>query len=262
MTTCYYLISIDCESTGLSVYNDQIVEFGGAISKWNVDTNEITELKSFCEYAKPSIATMSKKAEEITGIHAKTLKDSEYISKVFVHFSEHVNSVCTETYPRLLLSYNGFRYDIPLICNELERIEKLYSLAFFRQLCIAYTIDILPFCREEMDTTMLKRKANGKCSFKLGDVYMSVCQCPLKNAHGALEDSMAVINILKNDASLLTRFKQIVLGLESCVDTTHCKNPMTFIRSIVGKKRKRSASQRPFDMIKKFKETAPLLKKK
>lgn len=249
----YYLISIDCESTGLSVYNDQIVEFGGAITLWDSETNEMTDLDSFREYIRPTIAKMSKKASEITGIRSEMLEKSPYAPKVFEHFVTHVNTVCCEDYPRLLLSYNGFRYDIPLMCNELERIDETYALKYFRQLCISYTIDILPFCIDKLDVTRLKRKANGTCSYKLGDVYASVCQCPLENAHGALEDSMAVIKILKTDMSLLDQFKCTVDGLESCVDTSQCKNPMSLVRSIVGRKRKRNESQRPIEMIKKFK---------
>lgn len=252
----YYLISIDCESTGLSIYNDQIVEFGGAISLWNADDGSISALEGFREYVKPTIATMSKKAEEITGIRQETLEKSSYVSKVFDHFLEHVQRVCDKEYPRLLLSYNGFRYDIPLMCNELERIQEAYAVAYFRKLCIAYTIDFLPFCVEKLDTTRLKRKANGACSYKLGDVYASICHCTLENAHGALEDSTAVIDLLRNDVDLLQKFKCEVDGLEACVNTTRCKNPMTFVRSVVGNKRKRkSSSQRPFDMIKKFKTT-------
>lgn len=251
--TKYYLISIDCESTGLSVYNDQIVEFGGAVTLWDSDTGSMEDLDGFREYVKPTIATMSKKASEITGIQNDMLEHSPHARTVLQHFVEHINTVCKENYQRLLLSYNGFKYDIPLICNELERIDEAYALKYFRQLCIAYTIDVLPFCIDELDTTQLKRKANGSCSYKLGDVYSSICKCPLENAHGALEDSMAVIKILKTDLALLERFKCTVSALESCVDTAQCKNPMSLVRSIVGKKRKRGASQRPIEMIKKFK---------
>ena len=34
----FYLISMDCESTGLSVYADQIVELGAVIYLWDAET--------------------------------------------------------------------------------------------------------------------------------------------------------------------------------------------------------------------------------
>jgi DNA polymerase III epsilon subunit-like protein len=256
----YYLISIDCESTGLSVYNDQIVELGGIISLWESTTNTITTLDGFAEYAKPTIVSMSKKAEEITGIREETFKNSAFISTVFTNFLQYVNTVCKESYPRLLLSYNGFGYDIPLIVNELERIEDAYALKYFRQLCIAYTIDILSFCREEVDTTILKRKADGTCSYKLGDVYSAICKCPLLDAHGALTDSSAVLELLEHDTCLLNKFRLVVEKLESCVDTQQCKNPMAFVRHIVGKKRKCTSSKRPLDMILHFRKKQKIIK--
>jgi DNA polymerase III epsilon subunit-like protein len=253
----YYLISIDCESTGLSVYNDQIVEFGAAIRKWNTETGEVEVLTSFSEYARPTVARMSKKAAEITGISQESLQNEPVVQEVFNHFLAHINTVCDEQIPRLLLSYNGFRYDIPLMTHELERCKESYALTYFRKLRIDYTIDMLPVCRASLDKTTLKRKATGTCSYKLGDVYSSVCKCPLENAHGALVDSVAVLDILRGE--LLETFTSLVCSAATTSDDSQCKNPMTLIRSIVTKgpnsKRKngKMSSKRVHDMIRVYK---------
>jgi DNA polymerase III alpha subunit (gram-positive type) len=227
----YYLISFDCESTGLSVYKDQIVEFGAVFSLWDSSTGDTTELPAFSEYAKPTIKTMCKKAEEITGITMESLRTMSSINKVLDNFMKHVNTVCDDTdIPRLLLSYNGFSYDIPLVVAEIERYGGS-STVYFRQLRIQHTIDILPFSRTCIDTSLLRRKANGSCSYKLGDVYASVCKRTLKNAHGALADSRAVLDILQC-TDIQPSFQSLVA---EAPDNQQCRNPMALVRTIVSR---------------------------
>jgi hypothetical protein len=94
------------------------------------------------------------------------------------------------------VSYNGFQYDIPLVVAELERGKVGSALPYFRQLKIGRTVDVLPLGRSTLDTVCLKRRKNGSCSYRLGDVYESLCHCVLDGAHGALADCRAVLRIL------------------------------------------------------------------
>jgi DNA polymerase III alpha subunit (gram-positive type) len=248
----YYVISFDVESTGLSTYGDQIVEFGAVFNLWDAETGVSTVLPQFVEHAKPTHATMSKKAEEITGISMVSLKDKQPIQKVLNNFMLHVDTVCVDSeIPRLLLSYNGFGYDIPMLVAEIERYGDS-AIVYFRKLRIQNAIDVLLFGRSCIDTSILSRKANGSCSYRLGDVYASVCKCPLTGAHGAISDSQAVLDILK-DSEIQVCFQTLVA---EAPENNHCQNPMAIVRTCVGRIASRAAglgkkktSKRVLDMV-------------
>jgi DNA polymerase III alpha subunit (gram-positive type) len=247
----YYVISFDVESTGLSTYSDQIVEFGAVFNLWDAEAGVSTELPQFAEHAKPTHATMSKKAEEITGISMSSLKDKQPIQKVLKNFMLHVDTVCVDPeIPRLLLSYNGFGYDIPMVVAEIERCGES-AIAYFRKLRIQHAIDVLPFGRNCIDTSILSRKANGSCSYRLGDVYASVCKCPLNGAHGAISDSQAVLDILK-DPEIQVCFQALVA---EAPENKYCQNPMAIVRTCVGRIAaksvvgKKKTSKRVLDMV-------------
>lgn len=250
----FYLLSFDCETTGLSVLKDQIVEFGALIQLWDSESFETSILPSFAQYAKPTtVLTMAKRAEEITGITTRSLEDKPPIKEVLMAFLAHVEQVCADLeIPRILLSYNGFSFDMPMVVAEIERYGGS-SVSYFRQLRLRSTIDVLPFGRSCLDITTLKRKANGSCSYKLGDVYYSVCKHTLLNAHGALADSQAVLDILQG-VGIREAFRTLVLDLS---ETDCCKNPMILIRTILGRrcqagtktKGTRGSSKRVLDMF-------------
>ena len=249
----YYVISFDVESTGLSTYSDQIVEFGAVFNLWDAETGLSTTLPEFVEYVRPTHATMSRKAEDITGISMASLKDRRSIQKVLEHFMVHTDTVCVDAdIPRLLLSYNGFGYDIPMVVAEIERYGES-AVAYFRKLRLQHAIDVLPFGRSCIDTSTLSRKANGTCSYRLGDVYASICRCPLTGAHGAISDSQAVLDILK-DPDIQRCFQTLVADAP---ENNHCQNPMALVRTIVkrieAKKvggTKAKTSKRILDMVK------------
>lgn len=250
----FYLISIDCESTGLSVYNDQIVELGAVLYLWDSVTLTWTMLPSFSRYALPTQKIMCGKAAEITGISMASLKDQPPIQQVLGDFYQHLEEHCPDTdIPRLLLSYNGFTYDIPLLVCEIERYGGS-AIGYFRTLKIQHAIDLLPFGRTHLDTSLLKRKSTGSCSYKLGDVYLSVCRCPLADAHGALADSRAVLEILQ--CMDVQRPFQTLVG--RFPENEACKNPMTLVRTILErlallhKKPPKGQSKRVGDMLQRY----------
>lgn len=244
--TQYYLISFDCESTGLSCERDQIVEFGAAV--WLYDGTEFSEIGTFCQYAKPTIATMSKGAYLVTGINMDKLRDMPPIHIVLGQFTKFIDNTCVDdTIPRILLSYNGFRYDIPILVNELERCPSTSAITYFRRLKIELAIDVLPFCRQYIEKTDMKRRADGGCSFKLGDVYASMCKRELSGAHGALADSRAVLDVV-------TTNKLVAIFLTTISHTSDdiCCKPMELVQQYVNRsKRKTKATNTVKNMLSK-----------
>jgi DNA polymerase III alpha subunit (gram-positive type) len=259
----YFLISFDCETTGLSTERDQIVEFGAAVQSWDSTNGTLVDMESFTLHAKPTIAKMSKKAQEITGISMSLLEDKPGIITVLDKFLQHIQRICSDPLiPRIFLSYNGFQYDIPLMVMELER-HKRSAVTYFRQLKLHCAIDILPLARACVDSTCLKRKANGSCSYKLGDVYRSVCNQPLENAHGALVDSQAVLKLISFPCFQVALQDILKDGTEHVTDTAHCKNPMGLVRTVISRHTKKPLvkTRRITDMMNTYSKRRKLEKK-
>ena len=249
----YYIISFDLESTGLSTYTDQVVEFGAAIVRWDSVTGEMQALESFARYAKPTEAKMGRRAEELTGIRPEDLKGAAPIKAVLDLFRDHLEATCEEPIPRLLLSYNGFAYDIPMLVAEILRYGGSPA-TYFRLLRMESTIDVLPFGRSCFDTSRLVRRANGTCSYRLGDVYQAFCKCPLDGAHGAMADSLAVLDILRAE-EVMAPFKAAVEQCSEMPDCAYRRNPMALVRTIMARIESRSSagrkagSKRVLDMV-------------
>jgi hypothetical protein len=148
------------------------------------------------------------------------------------------------------MHYNGHSFDLPFMICEAER-SGLGGENYFRSLKFTSSIDLFTASKEALDTTRLHRKANGKCSFKLGKVYEALLQKPLLNAHGGLADSHAVIEILK------IAFKQFKLHIVAAVsgDYDNCKesviNVMSLVRKIIASMPKDSTKKDVFKSIDK-----------
>lgn len=222
-----YLLFLDFEATGLSRYNDQIVQIGMCIAKWGgSDTVPEKLTPSFQCYVKPSIATMSEKARQITGITMEQLATAESLDCVLGRWLTYIESVCVDpTYPRILLTYNGFGFDIPLLVSELERQKPQSAVQFIRRMRLEYMIDLLPVVRTHGDTTKLKRRANGVCSYTLSDVYAALVGQPLVGAHDALVDCLALIDLVP-----LLPIRTILMDTGS---SPARKNPVHYVKELL-----------------------------
>jgi DNA polymerase III epsilon subunit-like protein len=236
MSKTVYVLSLDCEATGLSKYSDQIVEIGLTIFIFDGDT--FKELAPFREYVRPTRTRMSKGAIVVTGITDTQLQNKPTVEIVLENMLKHINQTCINTSAdRCLLAYNGFGYDIPLIVAELSRYTN--PLHFFRRLKLSYIVDILYWSKEYLDKTHLTRRANGQCSYKLGDVYRSVCGKKLQGAHGALEDCRAVVALLRTppfEAFVRDVLCTFCTGTATPAENNaYMTNPISFVRTCVTK---------------------------
>jgi DNA polymerase III epsilon subunit-like protein len=238
-----YLLSLDCEATGLSKYSDQITEIGLSIYEYTSgdgDGGTFRELESFREYARPTIVKMTRGALVVTGITNEFLKDKSTIDVVLNNMMVHINKVCMNpNVERCLVAYNGIGYDLPLIVAELSRFTQ--PLQYFRRLRLSQIVDVLYWSKERLDTTYLVRRSNGQCSYKLGDVYKVVCGKKLVGAHGALVDCRAVVDMLQSIpfqpflTDVLKPFCRPSLNDERPTKTrcSYLVNPISFVRTCV-----------------------------
>lgn len=223
-----YLLSIDCEATGLSKFTDQIVEVGLTIHELDQTSHTIHMVSEFRELVYPDQVQMSDGATKVTHITMDQLVGKRRCGDVLQTMSQHIQEHCTDlTLERFLLTYNGHTFDLPLIVAELTR-SNMCSVQFFRSLCITRTVDMLPWCRLHLDTTRLIRKADGKCSYRLGDVYQRICGKPLEGAHGALQDCAALAELMSFED-----FFQLHTDLVNPTSEKYALNPMQLVRTIL-----------------------------
>jgi DNA polymerase III epsilon subunit-like protein len=231
-----YIISLDCEATGLSRYQDQIVQLGVCIESIDDLTGCVTgPRQNFSEFIRPTRVQMSRGASMVTGITMAMLLDKPTIGPVLRQLSRFIETACTGDEARLLVAYNGFGYDIPMMTAEAFHVEGLDPEAFFRGLRIDYVLDLLVWCRTHVDTTLLHRRADGKCSYKLGDLYQRAFQKPLAGAHGALADSVAVLDLASHPMcrGFYTGCNELLLsgGEPSTSTCAFARNPLVLIQS-------------------------------
>ena len=101
-------ICFDCESTGLSVVKDRIIQL--ALTKYFADGREpVTRVR----YINPGIPIPTK-ITDITGITDDMVRNQPPFSKLAKGLMELIGDAD-------FLTYNGNRFDIPLLMEEFER---------------------------------------------------------------------------------------------------------------------------------------------
>ena len=231
------LLSLDIEATGLSKFKDSTVEVGIDIVLVETDGKSIQvveELPSFQEYAcGREGAVICDAAADITGLSREFIAKQIPLNKLFTKCVAHLDKVC-QPFPeteRCLVAYNGNGYDIPVLAADAEQcFDSGGAKGFFRRLRIEKVIDVLHVARKHADVTKLKRKANGRCSYKLGDVYRAVTGNCLEGAHGAVADAKAVTKLITDSKEINTAISTAFVENSDCETS---KSLMTLVLSSV-----------------------------
>lgn len=158
------LIFIDTETTGLSVYKDEIIE----LSAIKVSNNEIID--TFSSLIKP-FGKISPKATAINGITEEMLKDSKRINEVLPDFINFCNNIP-------LVAYNA-HFDLSFICRDCQRYDLKFKPTF---------IDVLAMAQNTLD---LK-------NYKLETVAKHFNILDKKQEHRALSDCYLLYDCYKS----------------------------------------------------------------
>ena len=244
-----YSISLDFETTGLSD-SANICQIGldvqrvvyckesKTVLKWEPVFKYNTKVKPRCK--------MTPGAQSITGISDEMLEDCDDIGKVFKDLVENLNRECP-THPRIFAAYNGFRFDFKILFNDLasffesgDKAEKMVQ-----QLKIDRMFDPLELAKTCLKQDGMIHNKNGRCSFKLGDVYKSLLKKDLQGAHDALADCSAVSELMQHDSfdSHFSKIVSSVLRQENIQtkETRFIKNPVEYYSTLSQNKKSKSA---------------------
>jgi len=242
------LVSLDLETTGLSIYMDQITQVGVVLERVDND-GIILSTDTFASYVKCTKA-ISEGAKKVTGITEETLVNSCDFQQCFRDIISFLNTKCDKDDVRILVSYNGHRFDLPVLVAEVMRCGDGDPAAMLRRLKLDRSIDLLPTVKETYDYSKLPANKFGRASMKLGDVYRAVCGRSIIDAHDALADSKATLVVLHDDSlwpSLADTSRCIPAAslFNSCIDRIKSKTTKAStcsshtIASFLGNKRKR-----------------------
>ena len=265
-----YIISLDLESTGLNM-NTALGDQCDSICQIAVDVQEIeiqpktldsssssietdgltgqspcpstlvrwTPVGQFEKLIKP-LKTMSKGAADVTGITDDKLAGCKPLPEVFDELQKYLETVCRPGHHRVLMAYNGLKFDFKMIFIDLMRsLEKHCPqnpdpVKWLRKLKVDWLFDPLVLARSSLERSTLIHNSRGNCSFKLGDLYESMYGKKLENAHDALADCIAVNDVLKHSL-FAPHFKSVVsqvIETEGPAETDALKSPMKYFKEV------------------------------
>mmetsp|Transcript_3613 Transcript_3613/g.5345 ORF Transcript_3613/g.5345 Transcript_3613/m.5345 type:complete len:366 (+) Transcript_3613:371-1468(+) len=213
-----YMISTDLETTGLTS-QDAICQIAFYVERAFVRADHQSERDSsepclplqspdlhwdtvleFEELVDPK-TPMSKGAAEVTGITDDQLVGKRSLPAVMEDVVARLNSTCSGGV-RILTAYNGMRFDFKMLFNDLAKklngTSQPDPMSFIQRLRIDWLCDPFILAKRALDQKNLIHNDSGRCSFRLGDVYLSMFKEKLPGWHGALPDSRATLRVLKH----------------------------------------------------------------
>lgn len=164
------IVAFDLETTGLNTQTDHIIQIG--LVKFNKSTYE--ELGHIMFYIKPeSDFSIDPYAQEKHGISKDfVIENGVLLRDVWGEISEFIGDYD-------ILSYNGNSFDVPMLYNNLKR----YNLEF----------DFVS--HKYYDSMIVERK---RIQYKLSETYKRYTGKELEDAHDALADVRATVQVFKH----------------------------------------------------------------
>jgi DNA polymerase III subunit epsilon len=160
----------DCESTGPSATKDRIIELAIIVR----DQNKEIILRKSKRY-NPGIP-ISKEATSVHGITDEDVADCP-------SFADDAKKLKKIFEDKIIITYNGLKFDIPLLMAEFNRAGVEVKLS-----------------GKYMDSLKIERKLHPQT---LSQVYKNYTGRNLEGAHGALSDVEATMVVLDNQYSIL-----------------------------------------------------------
>lgn len=187
------LIFFDTESTGLSCYDEQIVELAAIAIQLKdlAQHKQIRPEQQFCQRVRAA-RPIHRRATQCHGIRDRDLSACETFDQVYRKWSAWLLAQRTEaSKPVCLIGHNAVRFDIPLLWREMLRCKLDVHTEFQTRLGITQVLDSLPWAKSYFGAM-----ANPPESMKLTALYEYLFRTPLQQAHSALADTLALVRIM------------------------------------------------------------------
>jgi DNA polymerase III epsilon subunit-like protein len=181
------VVSLDFEATGLRTQNAHIIQIGACC---DIDGKRF----EFEELCCPTVP-VSDKICSITGLAREDINKARSVREVIEAFVVFLQSLPAMNIT--LVAYNGHRYDFPLFYWNCSKYGLNY-MNIIRRCNIVYLGDPLLWLKTSLKTEHMVRSRSGRPSYKLGDVYECMYHRRFQDAHTALADAAAVLDIIND----------------------------------------------------------------
>lgn len=225
------VVIFDLESTGLSTCNDRITQIGAVLTAYDQEDKPIDGSFETLVYTDREI---SDKVSSITGITRAKLQGAPTTKEAISKFFTWIQGLRRSSEEVSMVAYNGHQFDFPLLFNEMERCG-LNVVQLMQSAGVVWFVDPLKWARESLDTSKLRRKNTGACSYCLGDVYSAMFGASIEQAHTALADAVALQRLLNDDS---------FVGLEIGKSSRYCVSLELFVSDLLKIKHNRAKSSK------------------
>ena len=190
------LVSLDFEATGLRPDKSHIIQIGALC----VIDGKSYEFEELCN---PTVE-VSDRICEITGLKHAEIRCARGVRDVLIRFMAFLRGLPTRNI--VLIAYNGFRYDFPLLYSNCRKYGVQYE-EFVTSCNIQSVGDPYLWVKRSLKTEHTIRNRYGRPSYKLGDVYECMFSRRFECAHTALADAKALLLIVTSPEHVLHPFE-------------------------------------------------------
>lgn len=193
-------IVYDVESTSKIPTEDHVISLGAVICSY--DSKQFQALGSFHTYVNTN-RPIDPVAQSIHHISAQSIATAPAFPAALEKFQTWVRSFLKSTQTRtFLVAHNGTKFDdLIMFCNCV--VHGIQYEAFLSQIRCHGFVDTLKMLRAVLKNCPMselpKDQTTSRVSFALGNCYTSFCSTqPFENAHDALADSFALVDVLNS----------------------------------------------------------------
>jgi len=205
------LVFFDIEATGLNVVKDRIVQI--ALIKYSPAKDEPEELELLVN---PGPVLISEEAYNVHGISAQMVANKPTFQQLAQRIYEFIGDAD-------LSGYNSDRYDIPMLMEEFARSGIEFDLAK----------------RKSVDVQKIFYKMEPRT---LSAAYRLYCNKHIDNAHDALADVRATVEVLKGQ---LEKYENVdYMDGDGFTHPAPIKNDITALSAFTHDARRVDATQR------------------
>jgi DNA polymerase III alpha subunit (gram-positive type) len=205
----YLFIVMDFEATGLNTSQDRFTQLAAACVSNTKD-------KCFSSYVSiPDDVHYPEHVQDLTGIRRVFLKTTANAKAFPIVWDEFILWLKTISYNKndnsyqdiILIAHNGRGYDFKMLYSELNRYNIPIKECLLESNVISF-LDTLELLKIDDFWNLPRGKSNRPESFNLGKLYKVLTGNKLDNAHNAIHDVQALIDILQSD-SIKNKWKSI-----------------------------------------------------
>ena len=190
------VVFLDFEATSLSSMKDHITQIG-AVACNSTNLKEVVSAFQTLVFTKRKI---HEKAVKITNITNEKLKGAPKTKLALQSMFDWIAGAMANNDQKeaCLVAYNGFGYDFPLLCSELHRWRFKYK-EVLEKTGIRWLVDPLKFAKQSVPKSLLHRKNDGSCCYKMDSLHLALYKERIVDAHDAMADAKALAKICAHE---------------------------------------------------------------